>query len=150
MLDEVWQDIKAFGGLPFYLIITLVFLIMYDYYVFFALVLGLILSYVVTIGIRLVYFKQRPQKVKYKNLIQKVDASSFPSLHTIRVVVLGLILMVVVSRPLFSLLVIPFVLLSAYARVKLKRHHLSDVIAGIFLGVVIALFSLWISNILFL
>lgn len=149
MIDEFFQDLKALGGLPFYVIIIALFLIMGDYVTAFALSLGLILAYLMTAGIRSVYYKDRPKKVKYKTKLEKLDASSFPSLHTIRVVVLGIILATVISSPLFSMLVIPCVILAAYARVKLKRHHLMDVFGGAVLGIVIALFSIWMTNLVF-
>lgn len=149
MKEELLQDLKALGGLPFYLIITLVFLIMQDFYATFALFFGLIVSFIVTIGIRMFYFKERPKKVKYNNWIQKIDASSFPSLHTMRAVILGIILMTLISTPLFSMLGVACILLVAYSRVKLKRHHLSDVIGGLFLGVVIGLGAIWVANLLF-
>lgn len=150
MIKEFLQDIKAFGGFPFYIVIILLFLVMNRMVMVFTLSLSLILSFLVTIGIRMIYFKERPVKVKYKTFFQKIDASSFPSLHTIRAVVLGIVLATSISTPLFSMLAIPCILLVAFARVKLKRHHLSDVIAGMFFGVLISLLSVWITNLLFI
>jgi len=149
MIEEFLQDIKALGGLPFYVIIILLFVIMGNYPVVFALTFGLIVAYLITISIRLVYFKERPKKVKYKNLIQKIDASSFPSLHVIRAAILGIILATTISTPLFSMLSIPCILLVAYARVKLNRHHVSDVVGGLFFGVVIGLVSIGVTNLIF-
>ena len=149
MIEEFLEDIKALGGLPFYVIVILLFAIMAEYPIVFALTFGLIVSYLITITIRMVYFRERPKKVKYKNWIQKIDASSFPSLHTMRAVVLGIIVATTISSPIFSMLAIPCILLVAYARVKLDRHHVSDVVAGLFLGVPVGLVSIWITNLLF-
>ena len=149
MINEFLQDMKALGGLPIYVIIIALFLTMGDFIISTALTIGLVISYAVTIGIRSVYFKERPKKVKYRTKLEKLDASSFPSMHTIRVVVLGIILATAISTPLFSILAIPCIILAAYARVKLKRHHLIDVAAGAVFGILIALVSIWITNLIF-
>ena len=149
MINEFLQDMKALGGLPIYVIIIALFLTMGDFIISTALTIGLVISYAVTIGIRSVYFKERPKKVKYRTKLEKLDASSFPSMHTIRVVVLGIILATAISTPLFSILAIPCVILAAYARVKLKRHRLIDVAAGGVFGILIALVSIWITYLIF-
>ena len=63
--------------------------------------------------------------------------------------VLGIVLATTISAPLFSMLAIPCIILVAYARVKLNRHHLSDVIGGLVLGVIIGLVSIWVTNLIF-
>ena len=149
MLEEFWQDIKALGGLPFYLIMILLFLILQDYKTTFVLFVGLVLTYSIAVLIRMIYFKERPQKVKYETFIQKIDASSFPSVHVMRAVVLGLILALTISSPFFSMLIVLCVLFVAKSRIKLKRHHLGDVLGGMILGVLVGLVSIWAGNMLF-
>jgi membrane-associated phospholipid phosphatase len=46
------------------------------------LCVALVCSYVFGSLIKLFYFKPRPKEQAYKNLLQKIDASSFPSVHT--------------------------------------------------------------------
>jgi membrane-associated phospholipid phosphatase len=149
MITEFLQDIKALGGLPFYIFITLLFMIIGDFLMFFTLTIALIISYMITILIRMIYFRERPEKVKYKTFLQKIDASSFPSMHTIRATNLGIITATAIQTPLFSMLAIPYILLVAFSRVKLKRHHLSDVIGGLFFGVLISLLVIWMTNLIF-
>jgi len=149
MLEEFWQDVKALGGIPFYLLIMLLFIILGDYKTTLVLGLGVVLSYSLTILIRMLYFKERPQKVKYKTFVQKIDASSFPSLHVMRVVVLGLVLALTISAPLFSMLAVLCILLVAKSRIKQQRHHFSDTVGGMIFGILIALLSMWIGNLIF-
>ena len=46
------------------------------------LAISLFFSYLFGSFIKLIYFKERPNEQKYNNAFQKIDASSFPSIHT--------------------------------------------------------------------
>lgn len=127
------QDISAFGGLPFYLVVILIFL-PFNTSISLKLALGLAFCYILTILIRLVFFKKRPDKQAYKGIIEKINASSFPSLHSMRITFLGLILIFYFNN-LLATIILSFLMVCVYtSRLILKKHYLPDVIAGIVLG----------------
>ena len=119
------------GGFFFYAVVTLLSLIVGEKILFRQLMLGFIITAVVVVGIRLVYFKPRPVKQQYHNLIEKIDASSFPSWHLARALYLALILGKVMGN-----LVVPIfiALLVGYSRLYLKKHDWIDLIGGMVLA----------------
>ena len=94
------------------------------------------------IVIRSIYTKNRPDKQEYKNYLEKIDALSFPSWHTARIVYLALIFSYLFNNNLLTLLFTLVAILVAYSRVYLKRHDYWDVLGGIVLGVV----AFWLSG----
>jgi len=142
MFEEMLKDVSAFGGLPLYVAVTaLVYFI--DIGLAMRLGLGLVAAYFVTIIIRALYFKERPKPRKYKNIIEKIDASSFPSLHTIRVTVLVVILGNSLVHPVQQLVLGLSWLGVCGMRIKLDKHHASDVLGGAFLGLLVASSVIW-------
>ena len=133
--DELMQDIKGLSGVPIFVVLIISFLIIGNRVLGVQLLVGLVLAYVVTSIIRLIYFRRRPDNEQYHNVIGKIDASSFPSLHAMRAGVLAAILSF-----WFSQLAIIFVLCAiavAASRVATRRHYVSDVVVGLILGAVI-------------
>ena len=82
--EDFFRDITSFASLLWYLAIVSVFFISKNYDVFIKLVTGLLFIYFIVIIIRTFYFKHRPIKYGYNSYIEKLDASSFPSLHSSR------------------------------------------------------------------
>lgn len=147
---EFFLQITNFGGLLFYL-----FIIMYlgglEYYSeFLILILGLIFSYCLVSLIRIFYYVDRPLKQKYSNLLEKIDASSFPSLHSTRIVIISLVLGYLVKNIIFIVFLIVMSVLVMYSRIYLKKHRFVDLIAGVFLGAIIYYFSLYLVNLMVL
>lgn len=135
--DDFFRDLTSFGSLWFYIIVILFFLILKNYPVSKKLFIGFILIYGITIIIRSFYFKNRPKKYNYHNFIEKLDAASFPSLHSARIIFLGLFFANYFNNLMLSLLIVILVLIVLYARIYLKKHDLKDVLAGVVLGVVV-------------
>ena len=82
--DDFFRDITSLGSLWFYIILMAFFLIEQNYNLFKKLALGLAVIYLAIIILRSAFFKDRPEKYKYKTLIDKLDAASFPSNHSAR------------------------------------------------------------------
>lgn len=138
ILSVFLKDITVFGGLFFYLIFSSFFLA-FDFNLFFKLIFALVLCFFIAITIRLLYFKKRPSPMKYSNLLEKLDASSFPSLHAMRICTLS----VIISRyyGLFYLYAFFFVLslIVIISRIYLKKHDIIDVSVGSLIGIGIGL-----------
>ena len=146
--QEIWQDLKGIGGVPLYLVVTLLALTFDKVTLFVQLVIGLILAFAVTAIIRFVYFKERPIKQEYRTMIERIDASSFPSLHTGRAAVLGTLLILHVQNLWGGVIIGLAALGVAAARVSLKRHFVWDVIFGLLIGVVIGFAAVQITALL--
>lgn len=92
--------------------------------------------------IKIIFPKKRPDGQQYNNILEKIDAGSFPSLHTSRITITYLSLFflgdVLVLKTLYCLVIA----VVAYSRLQLKRHFLLDVVAGFIIGILIAIAGL--------
>jgi len=145
---EFLEDVKAFGGLPIYLALISFFSILGYFTISVRLAVGLFLAYVLTSSIRFVFFRQRPDKQKFKSVAQKIDASSFPSLHAMRASCLAILLILFFNNFWFTVISIIAAVCVALVRVIQKRHFASDVIAGLVFGVFVAWAAVWIQGFL--
>jgi len=66
-------------------------------------------------------------------LVDLPDPFSFPSGHAAAATAVAG--SVALAEPIYALLVLPLAGLVAYSRVRLRVHHVSDVLAGVLLGV---------------
>lgn len=137
-LDEVLRDTTALGGLAIYVVIALIFFMLGNYHVFVELVVALALLYVVIAIIRTLFFRKRPDRQKYSGFFTRIDAGSFPSMHSARSLVLAVVLGTVFTQATVRVLLAIAVLAVACTRIRLKRHYASDVIAGLIIGAVIS------------
>lgn len=93
--------------------------------------------------IKIFFPKKRPNGQTYTNIIEKIDAGSFPSLHSSRITLVYLSLFSFSSLPSIKiafLCVIPVVMLS---RVQLKKHFWTDIIGGFLIGALIWWLSIY-------
>ena len=90
--------------------------------------------------IKLLVRRKRPIG-EWGKLYRHTDPHSFPSGHAARAI---LIVVVLISHiPMYySMLLVVWALLVSYARVALGVHYLSDVLAGLILGLVVSQVSL--------
>lgn len=93
--------------------------------------------YSIGILVRILYFKERPEKKQYNNILEKIDASSFPSMHASRATILLITLSTYFN---FELKITTFLTLIwgtiLYARIHKKRHDYKDIIGGTLLGII--------------
>jgi len=134
---EVITDITAFGGSSLFLLAIFLFAFV-NMAVFWQLVLALITCYALTIIIRTFYFRQRPDKSKVRNIFERIAQSSFPSLHAMRAAALGIIVAGFFAHPAVPVVLVLLIILTAFSRVYLKRHFISDVIVGTILGIAVS------------
>ena len=132
--SDFFRDITSFASLWWYFIITLIFLAAGNYDVSSRLLIGLLLTYFIVIITRTFYFKHRPEKYSYNSYIQKLDASSFPSLHSSRAVFMSLVLAKFFNNNILSALLAVLAIIIAYSRIQLRKHDLTDVLAGAAVG----------------
>lgn len=125
--------------MPLYLVAMFIFLLFKNYAVLSYLGFGLVLAYIITVFFRVTYFKQRPEKQKYKNWLEKIDASSFPSLHAMRGALLAVIMSAFFANIILTVLFVSIAVAVAVTRVFLKRHDPLDSGVGLVIGSIIGI-----------
>ena len=138
--EDLFRDITSLGSLSFYLIISFIFLLVKNYAIFRKLAVGLFLMYAVVIPIRTFYFKQRPDKFEYRTYIDRLDASSFPSLHAARTAYLCISLIGFFNNNVISLIIALVSLAVLYSRIFLKKHDFIDIAGGAVVAALIYFF----------
>ncbi len=137
-LDQIFRAITLFGNPVFYVPMIM---ILWVYKVPFALPLLLALLFIelVCIFIKLLYRKDRPNPQSRQGLFNKIDANSFPSVHSARIALLSLTM--IIYYPSISVIISSLILavLVGYSRIYLKRHYVIDVLGGFLIGIIIAL-----------
>ena len=106
---------------------------------FFIVLVGLVVNETVGSLIKLFFHKKRPNGQKYANSFEKIDAGSFPSIHSSRVAFVYLMLYSATNFISLKILFLALIPLIGYTRVHLKKHYLSDVLGGYVLGVILFL-----------
>ena len=144
LMKKFFEEITLLGGILFYLLISLYFLFKKQYTYFLLFLIGLIFIYFITLIIRIFYFKSRPEKRAYKNFLEKIDASSFPSVHAARTIFIFLFLIYSIHNIYVIILGLGFLFLVLYSRIYLRKHDIRDIIGGIMLGIFSFIVSFYI------
>jgi len=139
ILKPILADLTFFGGLVFYTFLIFLFLSIKNYNLSIKLFIGLFSAYVIVIFIRLIYHKERPKKQNYSNFIEKIDSSSFPSLHALRISIIFFLVFNSYQNILIFLLFFGLLLVVSFSRYFLKKHFIIDILAGLFIGFLIFL-----------
>ncbi|MBS3168584.1 phosphatase PAP2 family protein [Candidatus Woesearchaeota archaeon] len=129
------QDLSSFGSFVFFLFLIIVS-VFFDLYLSLFLLIGLIIILLIALFIRTFYFKSRPNHEAYRNFIEKIDASSFPSVHAARVLFLAILFSLYFNKILLTILFFLLAFGTCWSRIYLKKHDIYDVIGGIFLGII--------------
>ena len=127
-------------------IITALIIIIYffDKTLSIKLCIGTIIITLIAMIIKALFFKARLKKQKTRTLIERIDASSFPSIHSARITFLTFSIVAYSTSLILNIFLIILGILIAYSRIYLKKHYLSDVIAGIILGVIVSIGMVYI------
>lgn len=140
LFDGIIQDVTALGAAPFFGFLILLSFIQNLIGLSVELLLGFILSYAAAIIIRLFHFKERPKKESHRNMIEKLAASSFPSLHSMRVTIYCLLFASTFPNPLTWVAFTALALSVYYSRYYLQKHFITDIVWGAIIGALIAAF----------
>ena len=112
------------------------------------LFVAILMSYGGWSVIKLMFYKPRPIPYIFKNWIEKIDASSFPSIHTSNATVIGLIRSWWWHQSIVAwsdrFIIVPILVgvvgvcaAIALSRIELKKHYPIDVLCGMMFGVLI-------------
>ncbi len=142
---DFWNDVTSVGSLFFFLVVIVMSFLLNQPYLVTQLVIALISCYVIGVPIKLFFFQKRPNKQTYKSLVQKFDAASFPSVHSMRVVCLAAILAFFLKSVVFSVIALGLVIAVMYSRIRLHKHHVGDILAGTVFGIIISTLVIWLE-----
>lgn len=98
-------------------------------------------------GIKLIFWKPRPDKKSYNNWIEKIETGAFPSIHSARAAFFGLSLLGPIQGdlPYFKLvLILVFFTLVGLSRIRLKKHDWIDVSAGWLIGITLGIILIYV------
>lgn len=135
-LDVFFRDITSLGSFAFHFFLILFLLALGNLILVWQLLFSFFFTLLATTVVRMFYFKDRPHKQSHANFIEKIDAASFPSLHTARTVAMVLIVLNTLQNHAVTAFLVAFSALIIYSRVYLKKHDWEDVAGGIILGVI--------------
>ncbi|MFH1455821.1 MAG: phosphatase PAP2 family protein [archaeon] len=139
IIKDLVEGLTAFGSTAFYGFVIVLSLIYSMYILAAQLIIAYVLSLVIVVIIKSVYFRERPKKMKAVTFLEKMGASSFPSLHSMRVIMLAIFCSVSLQNFYVTILSIVLVVVTGVTRVVMKRHYVTDVFAGFLFGAVLAL-----------
>jgi undecaprenyl-diphosphatase len=111
------------------------------------LVLVFLLNEVICSGIKYLWHKPRPNQQGFSNGFEKIEAGSFPSIHAARVAwVYGYLSLLYYPLQAWGALVMfgSIILLVGYSRIFLRKHFLTDVLAGYGFGAVLNVLVAWL------
>ncbi|MBI2101168.1 phosphatase PAP2 family protein [Candidatus Woesearchaeota archaeon] len=134
---DFFRDFSALGSLWIYAAAALFLLAFKNYELLKKLAAGLVLIYAIVIAVRTFYFKERPHKYPHNSYIEKLDASSFPSLHSARTAFLAAVFVGYFNNAMSSILLILMALIILYSRIYLKKHDYRDILAGVIVGIIV-------------
>ncbi len=135
--QETKRFFKQIGTIASYyvfLLLTLFFYAMGHKKLSLRLIVGFFIIEISITIIRFIYFKERPCKKPYSNIFEKINASSFPSGHSSRIVFLMLNLITLNNSLLFISFCIIVMFLVTFSRYYNQRHYILDILGGYILG----------------
>ena len=136
---EVVRDISSLGGFVFSVSIGLILgymsFIQRDVDILLYYVIGQVMLVTIVAVTRLIYFKDRPEKMQYKGVIERIEASSFPSLHAARGMFCALTVGSIIGGPWAYLWFGFFGLGIGISRILLRRHDWIDIFFGWLLAI---------------
>lgn len=134
-IKESIRNITSLGHIDFSVILFLILLFI-DIRIALILALGILIIQVIGVLIKLLFNKKRPNKQNYTNILEKIDAGSFPSIHSARSILIALVLYPLFSHIAVTMVLFALAILVGYSRMHLKKHYLIDVIGGYLLGLI--------------
>ena len=148
-IHETFQDLSALGGLPVYVAICAMFFVTNNYNTFWQLVIAFIAVFGITVLTRLTHYTDRPEKQKFMTWYEKIDASSFPSLHAGRTAALAIIIGNFFMQNFYNMMGIDILLITCVIavcamRMVLHRHYFTDVLFGVMIGAFVAVLTVLI------
>jgi membrane-associated phospholipid phosphatase len=136
ILDTIFKQLTELGSAVITAIFAL-FLLYFNQNIAIKIISGIIGVTIISYIIKAVFFKSRPKKQSTTTIVEKIDAASFPSVHSARITVIIFWLMTYFFNWYIITLSTIIWILVIYSRVYLKKHYWIDVIGGIIISLII-------------
>ena len=130
---EIWRDYSAAGSFNL-LALAGLGLMLFDTRLGVVVVIAIVAVEVLGSLMKLAAHRTRPDNQTGSSFLERIDSGSFPSIHTARAAAVGALLIGRAWSVELTVLIVATVILVGIARVILRRHHVSDVLAGMVLG----------------
>lgn len=130
------RDFTSLANPLILLFVPFIFLYVRDQISFVILLLALAINEIVGSLIKIFFPKTRPNGQKFNTIIEKIDAGSFPSLHSSRITIVYLTLFSSTEVLVFKLVFLAIIPIVMFSRINLKKHFLIDVFGGFIIGLV--------------
>ncbi len=141
--QEVIRDFTSFGNPIILIIISAIFLGITVKLLY--IILGLLLVELFCWIIKFFYYKKRPKEEVHANIPERMNAGSFPSLHSARSSFIFTSLFLLSNSIGLRILFIILIIIVGLTRISLKKHYLSDIIAGYFIGIIFSLIENYLN-----
>jgi membrane-associated phospholipid phosphatase len=135
VLDIFFKQITELGSLTIVLI-AILFTYFFDSILAVQLFIGVASVTLISFLIKALFFHARPKKQAMNTLVERLDASSFPSIHSARITVLVFWLIIISTDVVLKIILAIIGLTVAYSRIYLQKHYFVDVIGGIILAMI--------------
>ena len=139
------RDITSLASVPIFILLFLLLLSLQEFVLFFQLFFGLVFIFASIVLVRTFYYRDRPNKQLYHNWVERMDASSFPSMHTARAFFLALIFSHFFNQLYATIFLLLLAALISGTRIVMKKHDWIDVSGGVVLGII----ACWLSTAIF-
>lgn len=117
--------------------------------VFWQLVLIWIFNELICSIVKLMWYRPRPMPMMWSSWYEKINASSFPSIHASRLAVLATFCVLSERFDLYTLwIVITAAIVVGITRIVLKKHYWTDVIGGWILGILLTVIGVYILSLI--
>ena len=136
LMNAVFKQITELGSMTIITVFAII-LIFLNKELAIRTILGIAGVVIISYSIKIIFFKNRPIKQPTNTFIEKIDASSFPSVHAARITVIAFWLIIYFSNAYFRAFTIFIWLIVIYSRVYLKKHYWIDVIGGAIIALII-------------
>lgn len=135
--ESVIRDITTFGGLPFFgAVILFLFFLGNQIFLLSQLIIGLIIIIGIAVIIRSFYYKPRPKELTHNSWLERMEASSFPSIHAARAWFLVFVFGNYFQNTGIWALLSTAAIAICYSRLHMKRHDVWDLAAGTVLAII--------------
>lgn len=136
LMDAGFKQITELGSMTLITVFA-IFFIFFNQGLAIRTILGIAGVVIISYAIKMLFFKNRPIKQSTETFIEKVDASSFPSVHAARTTVIAFWLIMYFNNIYLRAFITLIWVLVIYSRVYLKKHYWSDVIGGTIIALII-------------
>ena len=136
-MDAAMRDITSLGTIYFLGILIVALFSFGQHNLVYKLIIGQIIMFMITMPLKLTFFRNRPNRMHHKNIIERIEASSFPSVHTFRAFFISTVLILTFNNLILTLLLSLLSFAVAYSRIYLKKHYYSDIVVALFLGILL-------------